>query len=511
MNLADKLIAYLNPEGALRRQQARQILQYQSGGYRSGRGDRKSMRTWRPTTESADSAILPDLANLRQRARDLTRNVPMATGAINTTVTNVIGNGVQLKPEVDAKTLGMSQEQSDLWEKNVTREWAIFCKTVDFTSVQHFQDLQSLMFRSTLESGDIFVVKRYRKDHGDTYGTKVQFIEADRVSNDGRKADGYEVGLNNVYAGVEIDKRGRHKAYWVSDQHPGDIIRKTDNWRRIPARAKTGEPIVLHMFDRIRPDQSRGVPYLAPVIESLKQMGDYSEAEITAAVVSSMFTVFVKSETGEDILDTDKSASSGVFDSTEDVSLGNGAIVDLAPGEDVSFANPSRPNANFEPFMTAFLRQVGSALELPFELLIKHFTSSYSASRAALEMAWQFFQKRRGWVVRNFLQPVYEWFLEEAIAMGRISAPGFMNEPAIRMAYVGADWVGPTRIGLDPLKEANADYVDIDLGTKTIQQVIMERTGGNFDAKHAQRVKEANKRREDGLQELEDGNNESIV
>jgi hypothetical protein len=50
----------------------------------------------------------------------------------------------------------------------------------------------------------------------------------------------------------------------------------------------------------------------------------------------------------------------------------------------IDTANPGRPNAQFDPFVTAIVRQIGVALELPYEILIKHFTSTYSAARAAI-------------------------------------------------------------------------------------------------------------------------------
>ena len=129
------------------------------------------------------------------------------------------------------------------------------------------------------------------------------------------------------------------------------------------------------------------------------------------------------------------------------------------------------------------LRQIGVALELPFELLIKHFTASYSASRAALEMAYHSFRRRRSWFVRQFMEPVYGWFLEEAVLTGRIDAPGFFDDPAIRAAWMRATWTGPVRISLDPKKDAEADKIDVEQRVKTRQQVLTERTGGDFDQK----------------------------
>ena len=179
-----------------------------------------------------------------------------------------------------------------------------------------------------------------------------------------------------------------------------------------------------------------------------------------------------------------------VSDPDKEIELGSGAIVDLLPGEKVEQANPLRPNSGYSEFVQAFTRQIGVALGLPFEVLTMHFSSSYSASRAALEMAWQFYRVRRGWLARRLCQPVYEWFLAEAVARGRIQAPGFFGDPLQRSAYCAAEWIGPSRIQIDPLKEANADAKDIETRVKTRQQVILERTGGTFEDKHDQLVRE---------------------
>jgi len=295
--ITDKVVEFFSPAAGLERRKARMFLAL-AGGYTSGRRDRRPTRSWRPKPADADTDILPDLDSLRSRSRDLTRNTPIATGAINTVVTSVVGEGLKLKPEIDRRVLGLTDEQAEEFEQAALAEWRLFVKSADFTSVDDFDELQALAFRATLDSGDVLLVRRFREDFGDTYGLKLQMVEADRLGNPLGKRDGQKLeNGNRIYAGVEVNNHGRHMAYHVADVHPGKMgaaaRRKS---RRVPARTKDGMPIVLHLFDRQRPDQTRGVPYLSPVIEALKQAADYSEAEITAAVVGAMFTVFVKSE-----------------------------------------------------------------------------------------------------------------------------------------------------------------------------------------------------------------------
>lgn len=163
--------------------------------------------------------------------------------------------------------------------------------------------------------------------------------------------------------------------------------------------------------------------------------------------------------------------------------LGNGAIISLAPGEKATPVNPARPNANFDPFVKAFMQQVGVALQLPLELLLKHFEASYSASRAALEMAWSYFNQQRSWFAWRFNQEVYGWAMDEAVAAGRLARPGWFSNPMIREAYLGAEWIGPRRWSLNPQQEAGADEIDIRLGVKTREQICIERTGGDVEKK----------------------------
>lgn len=463
------------------------------GGYRGGRRDRRAMRNWRPKPGDANADTLLDLPDLRARSRDLERSSPIATGAIATTTTNVIGDGLTLQAAIDAKALGLSPEQADEYEREQEREWALFGKRADITGVQCFDELQELAFRSAKQSGDVLLVRRYRKDPGDVYGTKVQVIEADRLCNPNYAADD-----DKIVGGVEVDEDGRHVAYHIAKKHPGSRRLGGNSWTRLPARDDKGRTLAIHLFDRTRPELTRGVPYLAPVIEHLKQISDYSDAEVTAAVVSGMFTVFITSP--EDEQDNPVVGERGDANlGDNEVKLANGGVNSLAPGEKIEFANPARPNANFDPFMQAFLRQVGVALELPFELLIKHFTASYSASRAALEMAWGFFRKQRSRFAWRVNQEVYGWMMDEAVATGRLARPGYFADPVIRDAWLGADWIGPSRASLNPKMEAEADEIDVRTGVKTREQVVIERTGGDVDKKIEQLAREEKARKAAGL------------
>lgn len=467
----------------------------QDGGYRGGRKDRRPLRNWRPKGGDANADTLLDLPDLRARSRDLERVAPLAAGAIATTTTNVVGDGLQLQAAIDKDVLRLTPEQANRFEREQEREWWHFCKRADFTRVQSFDELQELAYRSRKQSGDVLAVRRFRKDRGDVYGTKVQLIEADRLCNPNHAADN-----DTIAGGVEVDGDGVHVAYHVAKKHPGSLRLAGNSWERIAARDKDGRPLAIHLFERLRPELTRGVPYLAAVIEHLKQISDYSDAEVTAAVTSGFITMVIETPNDDDgNPPVGERGDTSLADN--EVKLGAGAALSLAPGEKANLLNPSRPNANFGPFMEAFLRQVGVALELPYELLVKHFTASYSASRAALEMAWQSFRKERSRFAWRFCQEVYGWMMDEAVASGRLHRPGYFADPVIREAWLGADWIGPSRASLNPKMEAEADEIDLRSGVKTREQICIERTGGEIEKKTEQLAREEQERRAAGLRD----------
>lgn len=507
MNLLDKAIGVFSPGWALSRSAARRKLQILNYGTSGASYARKSLQGWMTAGRDADADIVDNVQTLRNRSRDLYMSSPLATGALRTVRTNVVGTGLALNAQIDAKFLGLTDEQAKAWEETTEREWRLWSESVncDAERRQTFFQLQSLVLLSALMSGDVFVTMPVIPRKGCLYDLRVGLIEADRVCDPMPYPQG-----KNILGGVEVGTYGETVAYWVCNRHPGALPRSADDpkeeWKRVLAfGTTTGRRNVLHvMADVERPAQRRGVPMLAPVIESLKQLTRYSEAELMAAVVSGMFTVFVMSETESDTpMETAFQNSLTPMPSPErdfaSYELGNGSVVALGEGEKIQTAAPNRPNPNFDAFSIAICRQIGAALEIPYELLVKNFTASYSASRASLLEAWKMFRMRREWLVGNFCQPVYEEWLAEAVLKGRVKAPGFFEDPAIRAAWCGADWYGDAQGQLDPLKEANAAKVRVEEGFSTREREAAELTGMKYETVHAIRKREEAMRRADGL------------
>ena len=511
MNVLDKIISAVSPERAVRRMAARQKLRILDSGYGNyGASHTKDgLRGWLYGGGSANEDIQENLSTLRQRCRDLYMGVPLATGALKTCRTNVVGPGLRLKSQIDYEFLRMTEEEARALESKIEREFALWADSpaCDLERLDNFYELQQLAFLNWLMSGDVIATLPVTRRANMPYDLRICLIEADRLSNpDGDTSDPHIVG------GVETNDVGEVIAYHISKHHPLSYNLTETGWTRVEAWGeRTGRRNVLHIMSRERIGQRRGVPFLAPVIEALKQLGRYTDAELVAAVVSGCYTIFIEKENSSDeeafgeIVEVEDQIDP---DDDRTIEIAPGIVTELEPGEKAHDMNPGRPNTAFDGFVVAICRQIGAALEIPYELLVKHFTASYSASRAALLEAWKMFRMYRDWLANDFCQPIYEEWFAEAVAKGRIPAPGFFADPIIRKAYCGAEWNGPAQGLLDPVKEVRAAEQRVLNGFSTRDREATEMNGSSFYRNAAQRRREEKMLREvneDGGQEPRTG------
>ena len=87
---------------------------------------------------------------------------------------------------------------------------------------------------------------------------------------------------------------------------------------------------------------------------------------------------------------------------------------------------------------------------------------------------------RREWLTDDLCRPVYELWMTEAVATGRIKAPGFFTDPLIRQAYLGSKWIGPAQGQLDPVKEVNAAVTAIEHGLSTHEDEATRLNGSEY-------------------------------
>lgn len=454
-----------------------------SGYSEHGASRRKpSLIKWHAHSLSPHEDISQNIELLRARSRDLySGGAPLGRGAIDRIVLNALGPGLKLNVRIDPDSLNMPQEEAALWAAHTESEFDYWAssKYADFGGELSFYEMQVLALKSILLDGEVLAILRSRKVRDNPYTLCVQLIEAERLAT--------PIGQSTrlVDEGVQLDESGIVKGYWVANRNPNAEItgQPRTEYKYIEKDAN-----VLHLFPRERIGQHRGVPFLAPVIENLKQLSRYTEAELMAAVVSGMYSIFFEHEAKSDGMNygAEEYASESGFGETpglEGISteMMYGSIMDLPEGVKATSVSPGRPNQNFNLFIESLAHQIGGALGIPQELLFLHFTASYSASRGALLEAWKVFKYWREWFAENFCQRVYEAFIDEAIMSDRISAPLYYRDDYTAKLYTWASWVGPSQGQLDPTKEVGAAVQRIENNLSTYQRECGELTGEDWD------------------------------
>lgn len=510
-NFLDKCIAAVSPVRAVRRAAARTALEFANSGYGNYGANltKKSMRGWMFFGGSPKEDIEDNLDVLRQRSRDAYMGIPTASAALKTMRTNVVAGGLMPSPQIDAEYLKLTNEQAEALQARILREFALWADTpvCDADRVDNFYKLQQLAFLSYLMNGDAFALLPVKGQPGQPYSLRVRLIESDRVCS----PDGYDRlvpcevkgrRVRSIVQGIETDEDGMVVAYWICNRHPLSSLTNQAGpmeWVRVEAYGISGRPNVLHIMNRERAGQRRGVPILAPVLEALKQLGRYTDAEITAAVISAMFTVFVENATVQNGTPIGEMLPPELLVDAQDqgsIELAPGAILSLNPGETVKFADPTHPNSAYDAFFDAMVKEISSALEIPPEVLEKQFTKNFSSARGSLNEFWRTCEMQRDWFSDDFCQPIYETWFAEAVALGRIQAPGFFSDPAMRKAYTDCKWNGPSRTALNPSQEVEAAVKRVDAGFSTAEEETAKLTGGDYNRNIRKRVVEAKRKRE---------------
>lgn len=417
--------------------------------------------------KDADGDILFDLKSLRSSSRQYNRLNPIAKCILDNQRNNAVGTGLTLQSILNHEILGISETKARDLEKTIEFNFNAWASSVesDHHRTKNFYGQQSLAASTILENGDGLTVFRSYKRPGSPFDFKIQQIEADRVSNPHHRID-----TEKISAGVE-KKNGAPRIYHVSNSHPGSTKSIRDRkWKEVKAFNSKGLKQAILPFVELRVGQTRGVPILANVMKTIELAGDYISSEQKAAYVGSLVSYFIKTDNPQtgDLSAFKPQTTAGGTTSDKKYKMGHGSVMRMNPGEDLVSADPKRPNTAFADFMVAVYTIIGMGVGQPMEVMIKRYNSNYTAANAAIVDAWKTYLQWRYFFVESWIRPVFEFWFNEAVAMGIIDAPGFFDNFLMRRAYLNSDWLGLTREHVDPVKDAIGARTRIENKTSNV-------------------------------------------
>ena len=173
-----------------------------------------------------------------------------------------------------------------------------------------------------------------------------------------------------------------------------------------------------------------------------------------------------------------------------DIGIG-GRIAQTFPGQKLEFLSPSHPTTSYKDFSMHLLREMARCLGLTYESATGDYEgATYSSVRMAVNEIYQITLARRKFILAPFLQPIYEAWLEEEVAAGRIDFPGgYQAFITNRVAACRAHWIGAPKPVADELKAAKAHQVYREMGVIT-DEMIANDLGVDIEDVYAQQARE---------------------
>lgn len=441
-NKLDKVIGYISPEAALKRERARLALDTISNFKRKYEGASKGKRMgkWQTPGTSQNEAAKAALPVLRNRARDLVRNNPWANSALDKIESNLVGDGIV--PQfyaLDSEAVG-----AEALVNKCRVAWYNWTESNDFMTdgQTSFYGSQALAARSVVEGGEALSRRIFNKNLESKI--QIQLFEPDFIDH-----DRYETLKNGnlIIQGVEYDTVGRRVALYLFSAHPGETGTSDKESKRFDIADFHTE------FDSWRIGQARGLSWFAPSIVRLRDFDEYQDYQLVKQKISALFTGMITRHL--DFSGTDETG-------TVDEDMSPGLLMRGQPGEEIKFSDPPKLEG-YKDYSVVTAQNISAGLGLSYEALTNDYSNvNYSSAKMARSQFDAKMRKSRMKFVYPKLNRYWRWFKEAQLILG--------ND----FSGIGVNWIPPRVQYLDPLKEIKANVEALQSGQVSLTQVILE-------------------------------------
>lgn len=496
-----------------------------------------SIALWSSPLKSIDADVLPQKPIIDGRARDMMRNDAYVQGGSTLHKDNIVGSHYLLNSRPSSKIVFGTQD--DEWEtefqEEVEEKWDLYSDSadcwIDATRTNNFTQLVRLGVGIRLMAGEFLATVEYIKDDGAPFNTAIQFVDLDRLSTDPLSRDD-----RNVREGIRFNNRGAPLSYQIRTEHPSDFgpmfgldTFRLPEWKEIQKKKPWGRLQVIHLFETIRPDQSRGITELAASLKAMKMSHTWRDINIQHAVTQALYAAAITSDLPSEQVFSSLGGGQLTADKTQEMitSYAEGYLSSVAsyagtsrglqidgvriphlyPGTKLELLSPGKSGLQPE-FESSLLRYIAASLGVSYEQLSRDYTkTNYASARAAMAETWKFMQSQKKMFADRFATMCYRLWLEEAINKGEITTLP-KNRAALLYtngrlnlkfdALSKCEWIGASRGQIDENKETQAAVLRITNGLSTAEDELA-RLGKDWRKVYRQLKREMQMREAMGL------------
>lgn len=454
MNWLDKTITAVAPRAGLRRLRARAAAKtIEEFAYDGGKIGRRTDGWFRPPTDANSENIAQ--GRLRDGARDLVRNNPLASKAVIEIATKAVGTGILPRARTDSPAINSILD-------GTFEEWS---SELNADGEPGFAGLQQLAARCIIESGEAILRfrPRYVSD-GLVVPLQVQLLEPDWIDH----SRTIPIQGGYIIQGVEFDLLGREVAVWMYPSHPGAAINVQYLAQplfypyRVPVA--TGNPLegIERGFRKDRPGQVRGITWFAPVMLAMWDLNGYETAEQVRKRMEACLALIYQ---GADVDGTNPKLSNQTVDPSGNTieEFRPGMVARVPNGSAVTTMEP-KAAGGYGEYMRTRQRVIAAGLGVPYEILTGDLsTVNYSSYRGGLIGFRDLIEVFQWNVLVPFVcEPIWRRFVDACRISGIVPA---------NTGYA-VEWGPPKFDLLDRLAEAEADEKEIRIGTTTWPQAV---------------------------------------
>lgn len=461
-------------ERAEKKPEARKVLPVRRvrGRFDSAVTNTDNMRHWANADNlSADAAASASVREiLRRRSRYEVANNSYASGIVETLANDTIGTGPRLQLLTDNDAINsLIETEFELWANEVGLAEAL--RTMCMARVQDGESFAIMVNNPVLEHS----VK-----------LDLRLIEADMVTNPQSS-----ILSDDEVDGIKFDQYGNPLKYYVLKNHPGGNKFSTGtDYSTIHASH------MIHVFQKRRPGQHRGIPEITPALPLFAQLRRYTLAVIAAAETAADFAA---------VLYTDAPADGDIdpVESMDTIELERRMATTLPPGYKLGQIEAQQPTTTYGDFKKEILNEIARCLNVPFNVAAGNSSGyNYSSGRLDHQTYYKALRIAQEFIARKVLDRILSsWLFEFAVAfsgpLGAAVRKAIFSEstPAHQWFWDGIEHV-------DPAKEASAQSTRLLNHTTTLAQEYA-RQGKDWESELRQRGREKKLMQELGLTEAE--------